>query len=82
MNCMTNKKHEESRKMTLKDYYDSLPKASCPKSDFIMSVANECGVTYNTVCNWIRGAYQPTKEHYVEVLSKHTGIPKEELWKR
>lgn len=39
--------------MTLKDYYEALPRQSSPKSDFIKRVTRECGVEPCTVRNWI-----------------------------
>ena len=71
---------EKVKKMTLKDYYNSLPEASYPKTDFVNKVASACKVSTATVRNWIAYGMKPCDEQNVCILSELTGIPSEELW--
>lgn len=72
------KKNKE--KMTLRGYYESLPDASCPKTDFINGIASKTGVTSSTVRNWIFYGMKPANENHIKVLVEVTGIPANELW--
>lgn len=71
---------EKGNAMTLKGYYDSLPKATHPKSDFLRSVAKRCDVSVCTVRNWTRYGFRPNRKEHIRVLSEITGIPVENLW--
>lgn len=77
---MANKKSEKTKKMTLSDYYENLPKSSYPKKDFIQKVMNECDVSFTTARNWTKGNTRPMVDWQVDKLSEITGIPKEQLW--
>lgn len=66
--------------MTLKDYYEALPRQSSPKSDFIKRVTRECGVEPCTVRNWIKGSFNPGRREQRSVLARITGIPERELF--
>ena len=72
------KKNKE--KITLRGYYEGLPDASCPKTDFINEVASKTGVTSSTVRNWIFYGMKPANENHIKVLVEVTGIPANELW--
>lgn len=72
------KKNKE--KMTLRGYYEGLPDANCPKTDFINEVTTKTGVTSTTVRNWIFYGMKPANENHIKVLSELTGIPSEKLW--
>lgn len=54
------------------DFYKKLPATEfiSPKSNFIKQVAKECGVTTNTVRNWVLSDMKPSNPAYVEVLSR------------
>ena len=67
-------------KMTLKCYYENLPRRTQPKDDFLKAVAQRCDVTVTTVRNWILYNRRPQKERYVDILSELSGLKKEELW--
>lgn len=69
-----------SRKITLRGYYKSLPNRICPKSEFIHKIANLCGVTDVTVRNWLLYSTRPTNPEHIAILSEETGIAKEDLW--
>ena len=72
------KKNRE--KMTLRGYYEGLPDATCPKTDFINEIASKTGVTSSTVRNWIFYGMKPANENHINILVEVTGIPKAELW--
>lgn len=78
---MINNKTKKSSNMTLKDYYENLPKATYPKKNFLAQVMNECDVSFTTANNWMKGHTKPVKESQILALSRITGIPKEELWR-
>lgn len=78
---MANRNEEKKQQMTLKGYYDGLPTASYPKTEFVNKLSILCKTSTTTVRNWIRGVAKPKQERCVEILAKETGIPKELLWK-
>ena len=49
-------------KMTLKDYYESLPKTTSPKTEFLKRVVDECGVSFGTAINWAKRGMPPADE--------------------
>lgn len=71
---------KNNEKITLRGYYESLPDASCPKTDFINKVASKTGVTSSTVRNWIFYGMKPANEKHIMALTEITGIPEKELW--
>ncbi len=66
--------------ITLKGYYEKLPKATHPKSDFLINVASRCGVTVQAVRNWIKYGMKPNNPEHVAILSEMTGIDANNLW--
>lgn len=72
------KKNKE--KMTLRGYYDELPDAVYPKTNFINEVVRKTGVSAATVRNWIFYGMKPANENHIKVLSELTGITSEKLW--
>ena len=77
---MANKKLENPQKMTLKGYYQNLPDATHPKTEFVNRIMVECGVSFTTARNWVVGITKPFKPEHVQKLSEMTGIPADELW--
>lgn len=73
---------KNSKKMTLQGYYDDLPDAEYPKTNFINSVVSKTGVSAATVRNWIFYGMKPANDKHVSVLVELTGIPAEELWEK
>lgn len=67
-------------KMTLKGYYEGLPEAKFPKTEFVNKIVHETGVSTATVHNWIHGKTKPSEKKYVEKLCEITGLLEEELW--
>ena len=80
MNEVAKENQEKVRKMTLKGYYSQLPDATHPKTDFVNEVAIEAGVSAATVRNWVIYGMLPQNKSHVEILSRKTGIPVEDLW--
>ena len=72
------KKNKE--KMTLRGYYEGLPDAECPKTNFVNSIVAKTGVSATTVRNWIFYGMKPANDKHISVLVELTGIPAEELW--
>lgn len=70
----------EVGKMTLMDYYNSLPKQTSPKSDFIREVAQRCDISEATVRWWLRGQFKPSRKEFYRILSEMTGIPEDNLF--
>ena len=79
-NEFTNKKQKKSQKFPLEGYYDGLPEATFPKTDFVNEIATDCNVSVATVHNWLHGKTKPEKEEHRQYLSKKTGIPVEDIW--
>ena len=75
-----NKMKKNKEKITLLGYYEGLPDATCPKTDFINEVASKTGVTSSTVRNWIFYGMKPANKNHIKVLVEVTGIPANELW--
>jgi hypothetical protein len=63
----------------LGDYYQSLPEAVYPKTEFINKVALKCNVSAATVRNWVCGMKPRNKKH-IDILSEMTGIPADKLF--
>lgn len=79
---MTKEKSENVPKMTLLGYYETLPEASYPKTDFVNKVAKEIGVSNATVHNWIHGKTKPMNHEHILKLCSITGLKENELWKK
>lgn len=80
MNEVTKEMKEKKQKLTLKGYYLQIPEASHPKTDFVNEIAMEAGVSSATVRNWVIYGMKPANKKHVEILSRKTGIPAEDLW--
>lgn len=66
----------------LSEYYDGLSAVpEPPKTKFVREVSLVCGVSEMTVRSWIKGRAKPSNPDHLEILSKATGIPKDELFK-
>ena len=77
------KANEQTDKLciiTLKSYYKNLPNPTHPKKELIRRIAAECNVTEVTVRNWIMYGFRPDNPNHIEIISKITGIAKEDLW--
>ena len=65
--------------LSLKDYYQNLPEASYPKTEFIKTVADRCSVSITTVRYWVLEGRVPTNPKHLKVLEELTGIPSIQL---
>lgn len=77
---MENKKKEKYEKLTLSGYYENLPKSSFPKKEFVAKIMKECDVSFTTARNWVKGITRPNEKNNEDILSRISGIPKEQLW--
>lgn len=68
--------------MTLSSYYEKLPKATAPKTDFVKKVAERCGVDIGTVRFWIKGRSKPSRLEHLDILAEETGLHAEELFQK
>lgn len=76
---MSSENKQKTKKITLRGYYNDLPEATHPKTDFINEIASLTGVSTASVRNWIMGM-RPQNPNHIDILSEVTGIPKSELW--
>lgn len=77
---MANKNVSKNADMTLKGYYENLPKSTYPKKNFLAQVMNECDVSFTTANNWVKGHTKPVKRSQILALSRITGISIDKLW--
>lgn len=74
------KKDENLRSMTLKGYYEKLPDANYPRTEFVNRIIARTGKSVQTVRNWVIYGMKPKKTEHSQILSEETGIPVENLW--
>lgn len=65
---------------TLKSFYEMLPNAAAPKTEFVKKVADRCGLDSGTVRLWVKGKTKPGKPEFLIILSEETGIEIEKLF--
>jgi len=65
---------------TLTSFYEGLPHASAPKTEFIKKIADRCGIDAGTVRLWVKGKTKPGKSEFLTILSEETGIEVERLF--
>lgn len=70
----------EKRKMTLKCYYNSLPKSESPRSNLIKEISLNCDVSQTTARNWVLYGVKPKVKEHISFLSMITGIKEDCLW--
>lgn len=66
--------------MTLKEYYQNLPKSTAPKTEFLKKIVIGCDVSFTTARHWVDGLFKPQSKELIGKLSEITGIPEDELW--
>ena len=73
---------EKIKKITLKDYYEALPKpvVTSEKQRFLDRIAERCKVSDTTVRNWCMYGFKPQRQEYIDVLVEETGIPASDLF--
>jgi hypothetical protein len=68
-------------KKSLREYYESLPQVTQPRTDLARRVAHRCGVSEQAARNWMSYGMKPRNEQHLKVLSEETGIPMEDLFR-
>ena len=68
--------------MNISEFYEDLPKQTSPKTIFITVLKRECKVDAYTARNWVKMRAIPKNPDHREVISRLTGIPVEELFKK
>lgn len=67
-------------KMTLKDYFNAIPEASAPRTDFLKHISEICNVPFTTARSWFVYGIKPRDPKTIDILSKETGIDPEDMW--
>lgn len=81
MSDMKKEMSEKVPKMTLKGYYEELPEAKFPKTEFVNKIVQATGVSTATVHNWIHGKTKPLEKKHIQTLCELTGLREGQLWK-
>ena len=68
--------------MNLTDYYEQLPTANAPKTEFVSRIAKRCNVNEATVRLWVKGKTKPNNTGHLDILAEETGIDKENLFSK
>ena len=73
---------QTTRKITLRDYYNSLPDAKqvAPRKALIERISQRCNVPFSTARSWLAYEIKPRYEPYLRILSEETGIAIEDLY--
>lgn len=73
--------HQKS-KMTLRDYYKSLPDANtiAPRKALIRRISERCEVPESTARSWLIYNIRPRDSRAIEILSEETGIAPDNMW--
>jgi len=66
--------------MNLTNYYEQLPTAKAPKTEFVSRAAKRCNVNEATVRLWVKGKSKPNNPEHFDILAEETGIDKENLF--
>ena len=70
---------EKTKKMTFKEVYDSLPKVTTPKMEFVAHIAAITFKSENAVRMWLAGVRQPDALTQ-KVIEQDLGIPASSLF--
>lgn len=78
----TNTSLSDKSKMTLRDYYNSLPTrdAILPRKELVDEVAKRCDVPVSTARSWLAYGICPRRYKHLVALSELTGIPVDNLF--
>lgn len=60
------------------EFYSSLERGG--KKKFCLSVAKEAGLSVETVLKWMQGWRTPKDPKVLEILSRQSGVPVEQLF--
>lgn len=71
---------KNTKTMSFRDFYESLPSSVSPKKDFVEGIAALCDVDQATVRNWIFGRAVPKRESHLQKLAEITGLSIDKLF--
>lgn len=79
--CLFLSKNQKTKKMTFKDYYDSLPPKApmAPKRAFVLRFAKLCKRSERTVYMWLMGVQKPDALAQ-SIIAKELGTTEQELF--
>lgn len=76
---------DKKEKITLRDYYKSLPEANeiAPRKLLIKRIAERCNVPESTARSWVLFGVKPrdNKEQIIAILAEETGIDPDDMWR-
>lgn len=80
----TNALAVKKERVTLKDYFQSLPETSivAPRRKLLERIAERCNVPMTTARSWFVYGIRPreSREYVLAVLQEETGIAPEDMW--
>ncbi len=78
----TNTSARDKSKMTLRDYFNSLPRRDtvAPRKELINDVATKCNVSASAARSWLAYGICPKRYKHLVILSELTGIPIDNLF--
>lgn len=75
---------DKKEKITLRDYYKSLPEANeiAPRKLLVKRIAERCNVPESTARSWFAFGVKPrdNKDQVIAILSEETGIDPKDMW--
>lgn len=75
---------DKKEKITLRDYYKSLPEANeiAPRKLLVKRIAKRCNVPESTARSWFAFGVKPrdNKDQVIAILSEETGIDPKDMW--
>lgn len=73
-------KQENGVKMTLRDYYENLPTAIAPKTEFVKKIMDKCGVTQQATHRWLKKGSMPSSKEHCDAIAEIAGVAPEILF--
>lgn len=67
-------------KITLPEFYENLPNATAPKTEFIKKIIDKCGVTQQAIHRWLKKGGMPSSKEHCDAVAEIAGVPVEELF--
>ena len=68
--------------MTITDFYNNLPEATAPKTEFVKKIVSRTGKGEGAVRLWVKGKAKPSDEDDILILEEETGLSREELFQK
>lgn len=79
---ISNNSESAKSKMTLRNYFKSLPPTSYPRQDFLKKIMKKTGCPYTTVRSWFLYGIKPREQRVIDILREETGIAPEDMWEK